>query len=115
MWLLDANMPVQLVELLKQLGIDADSAVARGWYALGNGELVRTAARANFTALLTRDRLFGESAARALRTHRDFCVVRIALPQLRANQFLQAFRAAWARSRIVLVPGRMIEWPGATD
>jgi hypothetical protein len=29
MWLLDANMPVQLVALLKELGIEADSAVAR--------------------------------------------------------------------------------------
>jgi hypothetical protein len=29
MWLLDANMPVQLLELLKELGIEADSAVAR--------------------------------------------------------------------------------------
>jgi hypothetical protein len=26
MWLLDANMPVQLVALLKELGIEADSA-----------------------------------------------------------------------------------------
>jgi hypothetical protein len=27
MWLLDANKPVQLVSLLKELGIEADSAV----------------------------------------------------------------------------------------
>ena len=31
MWLLDANMPVQLVALLQELGIEADTAVARGW------------------------------------------------------------------------------------
>jgi hypothetical protein len=30
MWLLDANMPVQLVALLKELGIEADTSVARG-------------------------------------------------------------------------------------
>jgi hypothetical protein len=50
MWLLDANMPIQLVQLLKQLGIEADSAVARGWNALGNGDLVAAAARGNFKA-----------------------------------------------------------------
>jgi len=39
-------------------------------------------------------RLFGESAASALRAHGEFCIVRITLPQLRAKQFLQAFRTA---------------------
>jgi hypothetical protein len=68
MWLLDANMPVQLVALLKELGIEADSAVGRGWNALGNGSLVRAAVQASFTALLTRDRLFGESARRRSRS-----------------------------------------------
>lgn len=93
MWLLDANMPVQLVTLLRELGIEANSAVACGWNTLGNGALVNAAVAANFTALLTRDRLFGESAAQALRVHSEFCIVRITLPQLRANQFLAAFHA----------------------
>ena len=74
MWLLDANMPVQLVALLSDWGIEADSAAGRGWNALSNGRLVSAAARAGFTALLTRDRLFGESAAGALRAYPDFCV-----------------------------------------
>jgi len=59
MWLLDANMPIELVALLKELGIEADSTVARGWNSLSNGKLVSAAAQAKFTALLTRDRLFG--------------------------------------------------------
>ena len=111
MWLLDANMPVQLVTLLGELGIEADSAVARGWNTLSNGALVSAAVQAKFTALLSRDRLFGESAAWALRVHRDFGIVRVTLLQLRASQFLAAFRAAWQMSRIIPVPGRMIEWP----
>jgi predicted nuclease of predicted toxin-antitoxin system len=111
MWLLDANMPVQLVALLKELGIEADSAVARGWHTLSNGSLVTAAARANFTALLTRDRLFGESAAGALRVHSEFCIVRVTLPQVRAAQFLEAFRAAWNKGRIIPAPNQMIEWP----
>lgn len=48
MWPLDAIMPVQLVALLGELGIEADSAVARGWNALTNGALV-SAAVAKFT------------------------------------------------------------------
>jgi hypothetical protein len=41
MWLLDANMPLQLVALLRNLGIAADSAVAHAWNTLSNGRLVR--------------------------------------------------------------------------
>lgn len=111
MWLLDANIPIQLVGLLRDLGVEADSAVGRGWNTLSNGNLVDVAVEAHFTALLTRDRLFGESAARALRINNEFSIVRVALPQLRASQFLAAFRTAWQAEQIVPVPGRMIEWP----
>jgi len=91
MWLLDANMPVQLVALLKELGIEADSSGARGWNTLSNGSLVTEAVRRNFSALLTRDRLFAETASQSLKVHKDFCIVRVRLPQVRANQFLAAF------------------------
>jgi predicted nuclease of predicted toxin-antitoxin system len=111
MWLLDANMPVQLVALLRELGIEAESAVDRGWNTLSNGSLVNAATQANFTVLLTRDRLFGQSAASVLRARSEFCVVRVTLPQLRAPQFLQAFGAAWERARIIAAPVQMIEWP----
>jgi len=111
MWLLDANMPVQLVALLGELGIEADSAVARGWNALSNGALVSAAVATEFTALLTRDRLFSESAAQALKVHPEFGIVRITLPQLRPNPFLAAFRAAWQTARIIPAPGQMVEWP----
>jgi|SRR5689334_12107969 uncharacterized protein DUF5615 len=111
MWLLDANMPVQLVALLEELGIDADSAVARGWNTLSNGSLVSVAVQAKFTTLLTRDRLFGESAAGALKVHPEFGIVRVTLAQVRATQFLAAFRAAWQTARIIPTPGRMIDWP----
>jgi hypothetical protein len=105
MWLLDANMPVQLAALLNELGIEADSAAARGWNTLSNGSLVSAAVQTIITALLTRDRLFGESAAQALRIYNEFGVARVTLPQLRANQFLQALRAAWQRTQIVPAAG----------
>ena len=111
MWLLDANLPVQLVALLGELGIEADSAVARGWNTLSNGSLVSAAVEAKFSALLTRDRLFGQPAAQVLKVHGEFGIVRVTLPQLRASQFLAAFRAAWQTARIIPAPGRMIEWP----
>ncbi|HLX04822.1 MAG TPA: DUF5615 family PIN-like protein [Candidatus Binatus sp.] len=111
MWLLDANLPVQLVELLKELGIEADSAVARGWNTLSNGNLVSAAVQAKFAALLTRDRLFGESASQTLKVHDEFCIVLVRLPQLRASQFVAAFRAVWQTAQIIPVPGRMIDWP----
>jgi len=57
MWLLDANMPIPLVALLAEMGIESDSAKARGWDTLSNGILVNTAAHAGFSVLLTRDRL----------------------------------------------------------
>ncbi|HTR62531.1 MAG TPA: DUF5615 family PIN-like protein [Candidatus Binataceae bacterium] len=111
MWLLDANLPIQLVALLTELGINADSAIIQGWNNLSNGRLVEAAINGGFTALLTRDRLFAESAARVLRAYPDFSVVRVNLPQARSSQFLVAFRSAWQQSAISPQPGRMIEWP----
>src|ERR1700733_5467829 len=108
MWLLDANMPVQLVALLQDLAIEADTAAGRGWNTLSNGSLVSAAAQARFTILLTRDRLFGEAAAAALKTPPDFCVVRVTLPQMRAAAaFIRAFRVAWQEAPIAPAPGRM--------
>jgi predicted nuclease of predicted toxin-antitoxin system len=111
MWLLDANLPVQLVVLLTGLGIRTDSAITRGWNTLSNGRLVETAVRAEFTVLLTRDRLFAESAARVLGRFPEFSVVRVTLPEARAPQFLAAFESAWRRGVIEPLPGRVVEWP----
>ena len=67
MWLLDVKMGVHLVQTLNELGVSCDTAANRGWKALSNGELVSAAVAARFTCLLTRDQMFGESAARALK------------------------------------------------
>jgi hypothetical protein len=83
MWLLDAKMDVHLISVLAELGISAETAVARGWNAFSNGELVGAAVAGGFECLLARDRLFGESASRALRVHSEFAVVLITLPQQR--------------------------------
>jgi len=77
MWLLDANMDVHLLWVLRDVGVACEAATRRGWAALDNGALVAAGAGAGFTCLLTQDRLFGESAAELgveLEEHIDFCV-----------------------------------------
>lgn len=109
MWLLDANMDVHLVATLADLGIHSATAVSRGWKALSNGDLVASAS--GFECLLTRDQLFGESAARALRSFPHFAVVLVDLPQQRWQQYRERFLAAWAASPIQPSPGRLTQWP----
>jgi predicted nuclease of predicted toxin-antitoxin system len=111
MWLLDVNMPKQLMVLLESQGIKTDTAAARGWGNLNNGALLEAAAAAGFRSILTRDRLFGESASRALRRFPEFSIVLITLPQLRAQRFLEAFQAAWSLAPIVPAPGELSVWP----
>jgi len=81
MWLLDANMDVHLAFVLAGFGIICDTAGNRGWKALSNGNLVKAAMECGFQCLLTRDRLFGESASRALKSFPQFAVVVVNIPQ----------------------------------
>ena len=111
MWLLDANMDVHLVATLADLGISSVTAGSRGWRALSNGELVAAASAAGFECLLTRDRLFGESAARALKSFPQFAVVIVNLPQQRWPQYCERFLTAWAETPIQPSPGRLTHWP----
>lgn len=111
MWLLDANMDVHLVTVLSELGISSDTANNRGWKALSNGDLVKVACASGFVCLLTRDRLFGESASRALRVHPGFAVVLVGLPQQPWQGYKYAFLSAWQVSPIEPVPGKLTRWP----
>lgn len=111
MWLLDANVPAKLALLLQQLGVEAATAQSRGWGGLSNGDLLDAAAAAGFSCVLTRDRLFGQSAGRSLKRFPIMSVVLLTLPQLRERQFLEAFRAAWQVAPALLVPGQVTSWP----
>ena len=111
MWLLDANMDVHLLSLLRRLGADCEATSRRGWQALANGDLVSAAAKAGFVCLLTQDRLFGEAAARALKSHPRFCVVVVHLPQLPWKRYQHDFESAWSKSPIRPVAGKIIHWP----
>ncbi|PWU16666.1 MAG: hypothetical protein C5B49_10260 [Bdellovibrio sp.] len=111
MWLLDVNLPKGLAKKLNSLGIEADTTADRGWRDLGNGALAEAAYKAGFRAILTRDRLFGESAARALKSYPELAVVILRLPQARENGYLHEFDNRWRESPIVPVPNQIMEWP----
>jgi hypothetical protein len=72
---------------------------------------VEGAVQAGFQCILTRDRLFSESAARALKRFPDFCVVLVVIPQLRGPEFLEQFQRAWDRGPIQPAAGQLLRWP----
>lgn len=111
MWLLDVNLPKKIGPLLGEWGIEARSADDQGWGGLTNGALVEAATQAGFRCILTRDRLSGQSAARALKRFPNFCVVLVTIPQLRGPEFLERFRREWDRGPILLVSGQLLFWP----
>jgi hypothetical protein len=99
MWLLDVNMPRQLKLLLDELGIPADTANARGWGTLANGDLLEAAASCGFNCLLTRDRLFGESVAVVLKRYPTFSIVHLTIPLARASHSLPHSEPPGGKSR----------------
>ena len=111
MWLLDVNLPTDLLALLRGYGITCDTTANRGWRDLTNGLLAEAAFGAGFRVILTRDRLFGESAARALRALPELAIVVVALPQARAAIYLAEFRKHWERQPIIPMAGGIAEWP----
>jgi hypothetical protein len=111
MWLLDANMDVHIVQILKELGVDCDTAGNRNWKTLLNGELVAAAAACGFTCLLMRDQRFAESAARALKTFPNFAIVVIDLPQPPSGKHQKHFLDAWDQKPIKPIAGSVIRWP----
>ncbi len=111
MWLLDVNMPKDVAGLLGEFGIEAHHAGSRGWSALTNGVLVETASAQGFACLLTRDRLFGESAARTLKRFPEFSVVIVTIRQVRGPEFLRLFRSAWEHNPLRPIPGQLLSWP----
>jgi predicted nuclease of predicted toxin-antitoxin system len=114
MWLLDKNVPIQLSDALNERGISAVTAEAKDWGALTNGDLIAVAVAAGISCILTRDRLFAQSASKAFKVHTALAVVILVLPQLRAQPFLDAFSWAWAEQAIDPRPGESIFWPAAS-
>jgi len=104
-------MDVHLAPVLTSLGISCDTAGRRGWKALSNGDLVKAAVDAGFRCPLTRDRLFGESASRALKLFPQFAAVVVNIPQRRWVEYREQFVARWTERPIEPVAGRLTDWP----
>jgi len=111
MWLLDVNIDRNVLEFLSRNGIVSDTARNRGWQTLANGSLVAEAAAKGFQCLLTRDRKFGEAAAKALRIRPGFSVVLITLPQAKKSEYMVQFSEAWDHANIQPQPGHFISFP----
>ena len=111
MWLLDNNLPLKVALLLESFSVRCDTAKNRNWTRLKNGMLVAAASEAGFTCILTRDKLFQESAAQVLKKYPSMAIVLLVLPQGRSRLYLESFKVAWQLKAIAPVPGQVVLWP----
>lgn len=111
MLLLDVNIPLAVKAILEKYGLRADTAENRGWRELENGDLVSVAMTAGFRCLLTRDKRFAKSAAKALTRFPEFSVVILVIAQVKEPQYLKNFEDTWKQSPIAPIAGKVIVWP----
>ena len=109
--LLDHNLPHQLKDLLAVYGLKSETAAARGWERLRNGELVAAAHAAGFDTIFTRDSKFAESASKSLKALPTMSLVVIKLPQRSWELYADAFRGAWSQAPVIPQPGKVLFWP----
>lgn len=111
MWLLDHNIPLITRKILLEKQIPCEATKNLTWGRKRNGELVESAAANRFTAIITRDNLFKESASKNLKAFPQIAIVLVTLPQLKEKLFEEAFLMAWATSPIQPEAGKLIRWP----
>lgn len=111
MWLLDNNVPRQIIPVLQSFSVSFDTAKQRKWGELRNGELLAAASASGFTAILTRDILFREEATKAFKNHPHMAIVLLVIPQMLGKQYAEVFAQAWAKKAIIPVPGQLLIWP----
>jgi hypothetical protein len=111
MWLLDKNVPRQMMGFLRSLGLDAHHAGDLGWGALRNGVLTRTAYDAGYRVLITHDQDFDRDAAKELEWRSDFCVVKILLDTPGKHAYVELLEKYWSREAIIPRFGACILWP----
>jgi predicted nuclease of predicted toxin-antitoxin system len=91
--LLDENVPVDILPVLRAAGIEAESVNFIGWKRIQNGELI-TRARSQFNLLLTRDKDFDEDYLKKQMTP-TFGIVLLAIPQQPGPAYATAFSHVW--------------------
>jgi hypothetical protein len=110
-WLLDVNVPSQLVLTLKDFGVEAATAALLGWKQLTNGRLVEAASNVRFSTILTRDKRFRQSASETLKRFPAIALVVMVLPQAPASDFLRDFEKSWTTKPTQPIAGQIVTWP----
>jgi predicted nuclease of predicted toxin-antitoxin system len=98
--LLDENVPVDVLFILRGAGHQADSVNFLGWKGLKNGALIQQA-QANYDLFLTRDKDFEEPALIRY-VSPDFGIVLLAIPQQRGAAYAKIFAALWPANPLTL-------------
>ena len=99
--LLDENVPVDILFVLRGARIEAESVNFIGWKRLQNGELI-VRAKEKFNLLLTRDKDFHEEYLRKHITA-NFGIVLLAIPQQAGPAYAAAFARVWPMDSNLLV------------
>ncbi len=91
--LLDENVPVDILPVLRTAGHDAESVNFLGWKGLKNGQLLAQA-QSGYDLFLTRDKDFDATALGRYVTP-TFGIVLLAIPQQRGPAYAAIFSSLW--------------------
>ena len=91
--LLDENVPIELLQVLRTAGHDAESVNFSGLKGFQNGDLVLRA-RSLFELLLTRDKDFTSDYLASFLSP-TFGVVLLVIPQQRGSAYAAVFERVW--------------------
>jgi predicted nuclease of predicted toxin-antitoxin system len=91
--LLDENVPVDIIPILRARKLEAESVNFIGWKGIQNGDLMNRA-RENFDLLITRDKDFDQEFLRK-QVNENFGIVLLAIPQQPGPAYSQVFASLW--------------------
>ena len=91
--LLDENVPVDIIPVLRARKWDAESVNFIGWKGLQNGDLMKRA-REHFDLLITRDKDFDQEFLRKY-VNESFGIVLLAIPQQPGPVYARVFASLW--------------------
>lgn len=111
MLLLDHNIQKRLMTFLTSIGVLAKRSAEMGWAEKRNGDLVEACSQNGFTAILTNDQDFANSAATSLKRFSTVAIVILTLDQGPIDEYLPRFSHAWKNDPPTFTPGRVTFWP----
>ncbi len=111
MLLLDHNIQKRLAAFLGSVGVECKRAQDLCWEEKRNGDLVEACAQNGFTAILTNDQNFANSAETSLKKYPAVTIVILTLHQGPIAEYLGRFTQAWNFQPPAFTPGKVIFWP----